>query len=947
MKVNRRRFLQIGSLTALQAPWLMQGCGRLHRHETDAARTEEHLFSLFAEPPATARPFVRWWWNGNRITEAEVLRELDLLSGAGIGGVEINTIAFPRTADAVGYTALEWLSPEWIDLLKFTCDAAAGRGMICDVIVGSGWPFGGEFLEPPEQTQMATIGTRLLEGPGRVTLDPAGLLEEIDPPIHSKYSGVQKELIGLRLVPEDMPVFDPGAVLDLPSDRQPLTVDVPAGRHILYYVVKLTGYQAVILGAPGAAGPILNHYNRQAVERYLSRMSDALQARIGTPGDYLRAMFCDSLELEGANWNDDLPDEFMRRRGYDLRPWLPFVLTRVGHMGNPLEGGAAVRPGPEVELSLQRVRYDLYSTQMELFRERFLLPFAGWCRDNGVQSRIQAYGRGYHPLEASMEVDIPECETWVFREVGRVFPPDGYAGRAYTKINKFVASGARLAGKRLVSCEEITNTSMVFNATLQDIKITGDQSNLSGVTHSVLHGFNYSPPEAPFPGWIQFGTFFNERNPWWPFLRRWTDYKARISSVLQQIEPFADIAVLHPLADMWMKFGAQRDPFPTVDYPAYQHNVWEAIHQCGHGCDYISERILREASAEQAVLRYGSRAYDTLLLLDVETLEPETADALERFASAGGRIIFIGQPPHRSPGYRESEANDERVRSATERLLGLDAGRIARYDAPTGGSMIEWFLGLRQRFGLKPRLPIANPDPFVNQTGGKFGDLDVFFLANSHASAEFRLHIEAPSDGKTAWRWDAESGQRTPLSSRAGERLSLTLEPGGSMLLVFSPEPGAGPATVPSGDLQWETLQGEWRLSLRHADGSQVEMTLPALVDFRENPALRNFAGTATYRKTLQIGQPAEYARIDLGELYGVTELFINDRPLGTRWHGHHRYELDGALESGDNRLEIRITTTLGNYLKSLDNNPVAAEWSHHQDWQPNGLKGPVRLGKK
>jgi hypothetical protein len=28
--------------------------------------------------------------------------------------------------------------------------------------------------------------------------------------------------------------------------------------------------------------------------------------------------FADSLELEGANWCDDMPAEFQKRRGYDL-----------------------------------------------------------------------------------------------------------------------------------------------------------------------------------------------------------------------------------------------------------------------------------------------------------------------------------------------------------------------------------------------------------------------------------------------------------------------------------------------------------------------------------------------------------------------------------------------------------------------------------------------------
>ena len=100
-------------------------------------------------------------------------------------------------------------------------------------------------------------------------------------------------------------------------------------------------------------------------------------------------------------------------------------------------------------------------------------------------------------------------------------------------INKFVSSGAHLSNKQLISCEEMTNTGQIFSTTLERIKVTGDQSNLSGVTHSVLHGFNYSPLETPFPGWIRYGSFLNERNNEWPYFRLWSDYKARLSCVLQ------------------------------------------------------------------------------------------------------------------------------------------------------------------------------------------------------------------------------------------------------------------------------------------------------------------------------------------------------------------------------------------------------------------------------
>ena len=62
---------------------------------------------------------------------------------------------------------------------------------------------------------------------------------------------------------------------------------------------------------------------------------------------------------------------------------------------------------------IQRVRYDFELIKAELLRERFFNSFINWCKENNVQSRAQAYGRGYFPLEGSFDVDIPECETWI------------------------------------------------------------------------------------------------------------------------------------------------------------------------------------------------------------------------------------------------------------------------------------------------------------------------------------------------------------------------------------------------------------------------------------------------------------------------------------------------------------------------------------------------------
>ena len=189
-------------------------------------------------------------------------------------------------------------------------------------------------------------------------------------------------------------------------------------------------------------------------------------------------------------------------------------------MGNTWVYDHGAEHGPDFKEMIQRIRYDFELTKAELIKERFVDVFIKWCKENKVQSRMQAYGRGYFPLEGSFDADIPECETWIRPGLGTEMSETDYRiGRAYTMINKYVSSAAHLKGKKHISCEELTNIHQVFNESLELMKIAGDQSIISGVTHPIFHGFNYSPPDAPFPGWVIYGTFINERNPWWPYFK--------------------------------------------------------------------------------------------------------------------------------------------------------------------------------------------------------------------------------------------------------------------------------------------------------------------------------------------------------------------------------------------------------------------------------------------
>jgi hypothetical protein len=615
-------------------------------------------------------------------------------------------------------------------------------------------------------------------------------------------------------------------------------------------------------------------------------------------------------------------------------------------MGNPLDEEYGTRFSEEVSQMLKRVELDFYRTRMELFKERFIDTFNAWCHRNNVLSRMQAYGRGMHPLEASMEIDIPECETWLFKEVGREYPATGPVGRAPLMCNKFVASGALLAGKNLVSCEEITNTSMAFMATLENIKVAGDQSNLSGVNHSILHGYNYSPPDVPFPGWIRYGTYFNERNTWWPYFRLWSGYKARISYLLQNAIPQANVAILQPLTDLWLKEGPQRDPFPQKWYPEYQHNLWEVIHQNGGGCDYISERILRASEMQKGSMIYGNRSYHVVLLPEIETLDPETVRALADFAAGGGRVVFIGKLPFKSASYVEMDEEDARVQELVEGMLDQSEGRVLVYPPP-GRDLLSWYGELQKELGIIPYVEFDNPHLFLNQCTYRLGGHSLYFMANTSLSEEISVKADFRVDSRLIpWRWDPETGEKTPMrTSDSKNSLEIHLPRATSMLIVFEDAKGAEePALNPEiSPVRGAILSGPWHLRWTHLNGEQQDVELEELINLTDTDWGLNFAGMVVYEKGIYLEEDLPQF-IDLGDVQGVTELFLNGLPLGIRWYGAQRFELGSAAKKGKNLLSIKLTTVAGNYLKGLIDHKVAQRWTSHQDYYPVGILGPVRL---
>ncbi len=878
----------------------------------------DDLYEGFRNPPLEVRPNARWWWNGNQIRGEELVRELDVLKAAGFGGVDINPVGMPvvdRKPDTPGLT---WLSPEWNNLLKLAAGEARKRGMYADFIAGTGWPFGAPFVTPDQSLQRVQCTVTQFMLPGRYE----GTVPAPNDP--------HRRLLQLKLMPRNATrldqVIDVLKAVDETGHFFPARLGqrLPGGEYLLYAVTLQREFRKVGQGAPGAEGLVLDHYNAQAIEQYLNRISNALSPLFGGRlGNGFRAIFCPSLELGDANWSHDFPAQFRKRRGYDIEPFLPLVLIEPPEIvGTPL--GETVR----------RVRYDFNKTQSELMLE-FFKTFHEWCHRQGALSRMQAYGHPWlrmHLLDGYAVPDIPEGDTWLHWKTG--INKDGVR---YAVWNKYTSSAAHLTGRKIISTEALTNLEGVFQASLGEMKQGSDFSFAGGINQLMPHGFNYSPPEAGFPGWVRYGTWFSERNPWWRYVRRWTDYVSRIGWLMQQSQPQVEVAILGPTADVWSRPGGlDRELFSET--PWYLHELWEAFEQTGYSADYISPTILLQATTEDGKLRCGPMKYQTLLLPEVSSLEPDVASAVARYAQQGGRVVFVGRVPDRAPGLRQS---DEAVRKS------MALARAIALPSPERDGLHRWIRAHAAQFGPATMEFSASSDRLV-QFHHTRGGREIVFLANTDRGRELRFTATFHYAGKSPWRWDPDSGARAPYPvAGAPNRLDIRLGPLDSLVLVFEPGPAGKASPEPSPDERRAVaVAGPWSLRLEPVEGPPGERQLPELVDFAAAPGLDAFSGTAVYRTEFQ-WDGATAALLDLGRVHEISEVALNGKPLGVRWWGRHRYSTADALRRGRNTLEVKVTNLAFNYCRSLKHSATCSYWvnrSGRKEPLPSGLIGPVRL---
>ena len=715
-----------------------------------------------------------------------------------------------------------------------------------------------------------------------------------------------------------------GEVVDLTSKMDQdgtLHWDVPAGRWtILRLGYSLTGAMNRP-SVPAGSGLEVDKLNAGDVIDYFRGYFDPIHQALGDlTGDSLRFMTMDSWEAGMQNWTGDMIKEFEQRRGYDPTRYLPVLAGRVVESADVSD----------------RFLWDFRRTLADLFAQNYYGTMDRELHKVGMKAYAEASGVALEIPEDTLLnkslVDVPMAEFWVHA----LHPESMY----YVDV-RGAASAAHVYGKPIVATESFTGGGYESPYTLKKI---ADYWFTQGVNRLVFHTSAEQPLDTK-PGNTMVGTNINRNITWAELAAPVMTYFARVSYMLQQGSPVADLAYLLPEgAPSTMPFwGSGLLPKPPA----------------GYDYDYINTDVLMHrvsVTADGQIHVAGTSAmpegmtYRVLVLPPTTKMTPEVLHKLHELVATGATIV--GPRPKDSPSLEHYPNADAEVRAMADDLWG-DMDGVTDIQHGFGKGMTYWGLSLDEvlaRLQARPDFvssgSLESPPAWIHR---RTNEADIYFVVNQADQPE-QIDARFRSAGKDVEVWRPMTGQiseveigtdggMTKVPDRSGNRqpglqpaayvekpgfttVSLDLAERESVFVVI--RNGAPRGAAVEHHMSETTLAkvaGPWTLSFPAGWGAPPKVQMPQLVSWTADadPGVKYFSGTATYRKDVQAQstwlRSGQHVVLDLGTVRDIAQVEVNGKSIGMVWAPPYRLDVTSALKAGVNHLEIKVTNEWTNRI--------------------------------
>jgi (4-O-methyl)-D-glucuronate---lignin esterase len=928
---------------------------------TCASARATDLENGFRHPPSAVRPWVFWFWINGNISREGITKDLESMKRVGIGGVLWMGVSGPHWAPQ-GPVKAE--SRQWHQAMQWAISEADRLGIAFGLTVDFGYGSGGPHITPDLSMQKLVWSKTVVQGPKPVALKLPRPVVDYRPALTKAWlrPGQTINPVVLKALKEvdsyrDVAVFafpspqDQSTAIadlnqydgltwktDLPSLSEDHKLSALARRNVIdlsdhmthdgrlrwnapkgrWTVVRLgyaSNFQMTRPCPQAAVGLECDRLNPRGIEAHFEHhLKPILDAAGDKAGRTLQYIHIDSWEAGGQNWSAGFAKEFRKRRGYDIRPWLP-VLT--GH----------VVESPE---KTDRFLGDMRQTVSEVILSNYIDRLRQLIAPYGVQFSCEPYGRlCVNQLTYGGRADFPIAEFWTerarppFTTKSQPKPFPTFSPYWYNSM-KAVASVANTYGKPRAGAEAFTGCRGWMDYPYL-LKGMGDEAFCNGISQYVIHCSAHQAYDRMMPGLThrRWGQHFNRHQTWWDYSKPYFDYAARCQFLLQKGRRVVDVACLYhegaPLNFNDIKFALP----PGYDY------------------DFCTSEIIQRMQVKDGRIYLPSGAsYRYLVLPRSGRLTLPTALKVEQLREAGASI-YLQSRIAGTPGLEGYPQADRQVRDLCANWPLL----------PQGG----W-----SKVFAADKLPADFEGANLKWTHRRTGKVDLYFVANTQP-VPMKQQCVFRTTAESAELWNPETGEifALPVTRQddGRSRAELHFEPVQSWFVVFRDKPSlyrSRQDPFPS----WKPVQqlaGRWDVNFDPAWGPLQPITLDKLISWSEHPdpLVKYYSGTATYRKTFEAPQSAmlkgdSRLSLDLGRVEVMARVRLNGKDCGIAWKPPYRVDIRHALKAGHNLLEIDVVNTWVNRMIGDEQLPLDAKWKDWEtllkwpDWFKKGRRSPT-----
>ncbi|WP_033410992.1 glycosyl hydrolase [Segetibacter koreensis] len=690
-----------------------------------------------------------------------------------------------------------------------------------------------------------------------------------------------------------------------------------------YSLTGITNHPAT----PEATGLEVDKLDPVAVKKYfttyLDQYKDATGGLMGNKGG-LQFVVTDSWEAGAQNWTPNLMQEFQKRRGYSMLPWMP-VLT--GHIVKSSEAS-------------EQFLFDYRKTLSDLVAEYHYDGLTNILTQYGMKRYTESHESGRALIADGMEVKrkaaVPMSAMWT----PNVFM-NGGDQTGYQADDRESASVAHLYGQNLAAAESMTAFGLggaAYSYAPENLKPTADLEFASGINRFMIHSSVHQPIDDKIPGLSlgPFGQWFNRHETWANKAKVWTTYLARTAYMLQQGKFVADIVYYYGEDNnITALFGKKLPDIPE-----------------GYNYDFINaDALINLLSVKDGKLVTPSGMSYRVLVLDsnASKMSLPVLRKIRDLVQAGATVT--GVKPESTPSLSDDQ---KEFQSIVNEVWNSNNAKVF-----TGKTLGDLMPALSIIPDFQYNKPTANTKLlYVHR---RLSDGDGYWVNNrgnntENVEATFRVTGKAPEI------WHPETGKTESASYTIADgitKVTLRLDPNDAVFVVFRKNTTKTSVTLTSTtEKEIAITGGPWNVAFQPNRGAPANVTFNQLSSYTDNTdvGIKYFSGTATYTKTINVSSnqllKGSQVWLDLGEVKNLAEVMVNGRPLGVVWKKPFRVDVTNALKAGANKVGIKVTNLWVNRLIGDAQPGVTSKITYtsmpfyqaNSPLLPSGLLGPVRI---